>query len=1247
MNNPSHDVNTTPASLNGSSRNRRALPALHPRFFKIEERTLCDFLVFLEKLSAYIYANGYPENDQTPSDNENNRQTWKAFFSNDISVFLAKIFCGKPEKKIAWSLKDDTPQAHPKIFQKLDTVLAFISNLSDAVPYSMKIRSKDQTVAHLFQLLEELKPLTYQVLRSCETAGIVIDDDRLKAPVMLLRTERVDETLLEQERMTKLDANLDNFLAFSSKVISTARELFHESVHTDQRHNPAMALLIAFLKLYGYVQEDLNRITGQHLDYFFKTLLNQQTRPPCPDQVHVCFRLSDHVDTCLIEKGALFRAGLDSDGLDCLYEAEDFVTLNKTQVTGLASFYISKKEEIGIEPHFEFISAIYKSELLSSDGGFDFPSRLFPAFGEEQYDIRHKTMERSEIGFAIASPVLLLSEGTRKIDLSLQFNLKSMSTLVAFFERYSKNEKLSADMVFHKVFSEAFKLSLTSSKGWFSIVDYKVLPPHWGSGKVEVSFTLPMGAPAITPMNEEWEMDEIEKYSTPWPVLKVCLSDERSMYAYSYLKHLVINECEIKVDVKGVKNLEVYNDLGKIETSTPFFPFGPTPVAGSSFVIGYDELYKKYISDFSLEITWHNLPKNAGGFKEYYQEYQEDVDNSSFKVGVTALSDYEFHPKATDQVQVFSLFSTAGGDNDQSSDQQLSSKTLLHGFDVKALRINTELEPGPLQPYDNSAKNGYVRIELVAPTMGFGHQEYATLMPAKIMKKVKDGDIRLPNPPFVPQMKMLSLNYAGSAKINFNKLASAKADAQAKEKVYQLQPFGIRTIFKECSPVADNLFPQYYHNGYLILGLDTVIPGEPVTLYFALEQSVAIDNEVDMPELEWYFVSEDSWVPFDTRSIIFDTTRNFITSGIVKLVMPFTITANNTILPKNKYWIIVGLKGDPRLTGKIRGVYTQALSLRWKSHKPGALWESNIPAGTIESMIVSRSDLAAIFQPMPSFGGRPAEGIHDFYTRVSERLSHKNRGVTAWDIERLVLEKFPSVSQVKCLTSIEHEKFVPPGKLMVVVVPSVITNGNFVLPRFNAGELKSIQQYIEKHVSPFVTISVINPAYEEVKVTANIVLVDEAATAGNEDELHRDVRSFICPWSDYPDNDMVFGGSIDLDDLSDFLASRPYVKSVSRISIVIVHYNNKTYTLSDSVVSTDDNKTLYASRPWSVLIPMRNHRITIQEKDQNLTPEKAAIENMRLGNEFVLADQRAEGPPAGSQPDEKQFTDYITFDIDL
>ncbi|MEO0552131.1 MAG: baseplate J/gp47 family protein [Bacteroidota bacterium] len=1220
-------------SLNGSSRNNRSLKALSPDFFKIDERTLVDFLVFAEKYAAYLYADGYPE-----SVNPEFSKSWKTFFASDVSVFLAKIIGGKPELSVTYSIIDGN--ALPKVvLRKLNVFLTLFSKLNDAATNSILLQSVDQKISLYIDEIEQLKS---RAIKTFFEAGIELKHESIDALP-------VKRAISRKESIAKLDTKIDSFLASAHKIIYTAKTLFHESIQNNDRHNPAMALVISFLQLYEYTKDDLNAITGKHLDHFFKETLQQSPKPPEPDEVHVCLRLSDHVESYRIEEGTLFKAGVDDEGLDYLYEAKKGTTLNKTQITSMGVIYVSKKEDIKIEPYFEFISGIYQTKMLdSAGGGFDFTKRPFPILSQDHGEIVTSTMDVSDVGFAIASPVLILREGLREVTLGIQFNLKSMSPLVSFLERLSKREDLTADEVFHRVFSRAFTISLTTASRWMDIAEYTVMPHKWSSGTIVISFTLPMSAPAIEPMGEEWDKAEIEQYNTQWPIMKVGISDQETMYSYSYLKHLIVNEFDIDVDVKGIKQLEVYNDLGKVETSVPFFPFGPLPIVGSSFMIGYDELYTKDIENFSLEITWHNLPRNAGGFKEYYKEYDEGITNDSFRVVMTALSNHTFHPEG-DKIPKFSLFSTLDADNKQSSAERIAPHTSINikKEDVKSLNLNIELITPPLPPFDNTTKTGYLKLELKQPDMGFGHNEYSGLASLNLLRKAKNDELELPNPPYIPQMKSLSLNYKGSTKISFQKESPVKSNIEADEKVYQLQPFGVRTIFKDAMPETDYLLPQYDHDSYLLLGLEEVAPNETVTFCFELGQSAVIENEDNLPVIKWFYVYQDTWLPFEERNVISDSTKHFITSGIIELKMPSTINNDNTILPSGKYWIIAALIGHPKRVGKIKSVFTQALTLRWKRHKSTAMWKTNIPNFMIDSLVQSRSEIASVFQPMPSFGGRSEEAADDFYCRVSERLAHKNRGVTAWDIERLVLEKFPAVNHVKCISPIDQKELFEPGKIVLVVAPAVQqASESLELPKFNLAELKNIREYLYEHVSPFAKVEVINPVYEEVKITATVVGMEQT-DRGNVEELHRDIQSYICPWYRNPNIDMMFGSAINLDEFIKYLKTLPYIQSLSGVSILIVHDNRDGHSLSDSFSSTDTNKTLFASRAWSVLAPMKDHQITIHEHELNLTPEKAAIENMRLGSEFVITEDENEHTNDGNLADDDLSMETEIFEIDL
>ncbi|MCD9019681.1 baseplate J/gp47 family protein [Parachryseolinea silvisoli] len=1217
----------------GSSRNRRFAAALHPEYFKIDERTLADFLVFAEQYAAYVYADA--------PDVSGDATTWQNFFGGSIIVFLARLCSGKPVRTVTYDILSGAATPPHHVLHKLNNFVRYAGSLPGALPPSLEKQTNSKKISHLLFQLDELKAAMDRVIQSCRQAGIVIDyaTKDTSAPA-----EGDDAT---QQHTTAVDASLDMFLSLSHKVTESAQNLLHEFIYDYQEHDPALALYVSFLKLYAYAQEDLNKITGKHLDYFFYDLLQQKHKPSEPDEVYVCVRLSDHVETAAIERGTLFNANLDEEGLDCLYAAKDYASVNQTQVVALGSFYPARKGEIGIEPYYEFISAIYETDLLYSAGGFDFTAaaRAFPAFGEAVYNATKKTMKPSEIGFAIASPTLLLREGCRQITLSLQFELNSMSPLVSFFERYAKAENLSANNVFYRIFSEAFSISLTTPGGWHEVSDYTILPPAWGSGKVEFYFELPLGAPPITPFGEDWPADEVKKYNTLWPVMKISLADRKTMYTYSYLEHLIIQTCSIAVEVSQIKNLEVYNDLGKVETSVPFYPFGALPVMGSAFLVGYDELTKKQISDIALEITWHNLPRVEGGFREHYETYGEDITNDSFRVGVTGLSDYAFHPVAADKIQTFPLFVTQQNDG-QTTQRKPAIQTTIQDLDVKALKLHDNFTKEPLGPYDNSAKTGYIKIELITPEMGFGHQKYPILLSEAVLRKARREDTKLPEAPYTPQVKSLALRYRASTQISFQKSSALKAHPKADEKTFQLQAFGVRTTFAETTPSVDTLLPQYEHDGYLLLGLDTVLPGEAVTFCFVLERNTLSDSTDEVPTIEWYYVSDDTWHTFNKKDVIFDTTRSFTTTGLVKLVTPADISNQNAVLPGGCYWIIAALKGDPTATGKIRSIQTQAITLTWTPHKPGAQWKANLPPNTINSLALATSDIVAVFQPAASFGGRPKEAPQDFYIRVSEFLAHKNRAVTAWDIERLVLENLPAVNQVKCISAVEYPFFTEVGKVIVVVTPKVMTGDRFILPRFSPAVLQDIRIYLEKRISAFATIVVVNPTYEEVKITADIVLADEV-TGEYEDVLYRDIRNYLCPWYSNAQEDMAFGGSLDLDEVTGFIATRSYVKSVSKVSVLILQHNNKIYTITDSAQGASDRKKLYSSQPWCVLIPMKQHQINMNTEEQNLTPEKAAIMNMRLGREFVVAGKTENTLPEDAPDDATGLRGYVEFDIPL
>ncbi|ELR71199.1 hypothetical protein C900_03003 [Fulvivirga imtechensis AK7] len=1255
------------SNIQGSSQADRTNTILHHDYVKIDERALADYLAFLYEYSESIRF--YNLKNKPAGD-------WQPFLGSDISVLLSRIAIISPQKldsrfhELLYQFENelDEHKSHELFLQLYYEVFNLVRMFDEwyRVAHEYNATGSDSALGGIVQnaieyrLSKKFRRLQTLITRyNSMGIGAGLDAEENKLDKIWFSTPADDAEELTggspREQLSGMVKQLTfvfkDFLRGVTNIVNAAPQLLLKSLEHEY-HAPQNALLIAFIRLHEHVKNDLNQLTRKHLDYYYFEKLRQSFQNAIPDRAHLHFSLADHIDKFIIKRGTLFAAGVDEDGYDYLYSADHDLELNKAAVTDIKVLYLSKNPLIAEGDKYKLTSNIYRAEIGSADDAtikFDNSSLSFPTFGEEQYALGEKkrSMQMAEIGFALSTPVLLLREGNRSVNVDLKFNLKSMSSLVSFLEDFSVAEKLSADGAFHKVFANAFNIQLSSEEGWHTIENYKVAPQNnWTDGVLRISFELDLAAPAIVPLLAE-HVDH-NRYTSKWPVMKIALSMVRSMYAYSYLRDLVVEQCEVSVKVSRITGVQAFNNLGKLDVSSPFYPFGTVPNLGSFMLIGHDELFKKPVSDITIDLEWHNLPQREGGFKEYYRKYDPNIANESFKVSLRALSGYEFLPRSPEKTQIFSLFKTKPVKAGEASLHEVAERNTIDHVDIDALQIKPDFKMLELPDYDNTTRAGYLKLELVAPKMGFGHDMYATLFANEVIEKTKPSSkdaLDLPNIPFAPQLRSIQLSYQASSKIYLEKSATRRSNPEADERFYHLHPFGTRTIFKNSIPYDHFLLPQFDDNGYLFIGLSGVQPPSSLTLYFLLEQRAGNNFDIEIPTVHWQYLSEDRWIDFSKSDVIFDTTSNFTVSGIVKLLLPADITQGNHILPGNKHWISARVEGDVNLLSRTKAVFTQALSVTWVPHRDGAQWKQNIPADTIQRLIQPRSEIAGIFQPATSFSGSPQEDLKKYYARVSERLRHKNRAVTAWDYEKLILEKFPFIDRVKCITPIESNGRVKGGEVVVVVVPAIDRQSEFYLPKINYHTLTDIQRYVLSVGSSFLSVRVVNPIYEQVKINCKIKFIDNNKKGEYLQQLHEDLRRFICPWFYSPSSRMNFGGAIRHEEVLTFLESLDYITFITKLSVVIVHYDNEEYSLSDSM---DESKTLYASAPWCVLAPMDRHQISILEKTIHETPERAAIESMRLGGDFVVTGERqddlGEDFPPYRKGDDK---DYFVVEIDI
>ena len=298
----------------------------------------------------------------------------------------------------------------------------------------------------------------------------------------------------------------------------------------------------------------------------------------------------------------------------------------------------------------------------------------------------------------------------------------------------------------------------------------------------------------------------------------------------------------------------------------------------------------------------------------------------------------------------------------------------------------------------------------------------------------------------------------------------------------------------------------------------------------------------------------NNWKVFDPdKQILTNTTNGLLTSGIIQFAIPIDATNDNSRLPSGQHWIKASVPENPDAISRLIDVRAQAVLAEFQDegNDPDHLGEP-LTSETISKLKRSNSAIDEVIQPYASFGGKMEEQQSAFYTRTSERLRHKQRAITIWDYERIVLQKFPSVYKVKC---INHTRFegnltnyseIAPGHVTCIVVSNV-QNQNAIdklRPMTSLDTLTKISDYLQAIISESVELHVWNPLYEEIKADFNVQF-RSADTGFYIEKLNQDIKEFLAPWSSKCGADITFGGRIHKSMILNFVEERSYVDYVT------------------------------------------------------------------------------------------------------
>lgn len=1048
-----------------------------------------------------------------------------------------------------------------------------------------------------------------------------------------------------------------------------------------QQHEPSVGLFITFLKLYEKAQGQLNRFTLRHLDFYYRQILQAENRHQTPKSCYLLLESQAASERLLIAKGAGFNAGQDAELNDIIYTADDELLVSDARLEAQATLYLEHDDLISPESDLDFVTRIKSDrpkvadKVATMDTTRDRSARWALFGAESQYGAEGSEND-ARIGFSVASPVLLLEQGNRRVDLTIELEpileielnsqilkllkcdlaqdfsqqfgklfmrclLKSTDCIESEYkdkiiakaasllpQRLAKEVDLLLNQdwqgIFYKFFKKAFCIDLTTEDGWFEVQNYYVQPladmPKTQTSGFRITLDLGQEVAPITAYNAAVHGGQLQ---TDLPVLQCLINPQNNFCSYSAFHDLLITSLRIEVDVSDVRNLLVYNQHGQLDPSKPFQPFGPSPDGSSYFVFGNYELARKRLQQIKIDLDWGGLPPDMGGFEEFYQGYDRTYRNNSFQTSFSALVDSRWMPEDTALRPRFSLFET----------RLDSNRVATHkGIEIEPLDYVKPIEAGVAEAdyrYDLKARKGYFRLSLVAPDTGFGHGEYGGLLTRALTANLKlklTKQKPMPNAPYTPTLNGISLSYRASTTIYPARVViSASA---ASEKIFHLHPFGVETVFPPPPASKCYLLPQYAHEGNLFLGLSGKSIAGPLSLLFHLSKDRAQATTEKNNTFDWFYLAANRWHDFPPNSILSDSTHGFLAPGIVTLNIPAEISKDNSVMPGDYYWLRVSVRRGAAAFPSCYSIRPHALKVS-RSNEGEQVVEPDPASLTKWSSVIPIPGVGSIKQAYPAFGGRSAESDKHLRRRISERLRHKNRASMPWDYEQLILERFPEIIKVKCFNSMSStEDRIKPGQVLIVVVPGagLQSGASCAHEMIDSRKLGEIKTYVKMRCSEFAQIEVRNPQYELVQVRCTVKFIDAVREGDYVKRLNQDISDYICPWKSGGYRTR-FGWSIRQQDIESHIFELGYVETVTNFSMLHITVDNDgDYSLLDTANEKLNPKAVIKPRyPWSLALPVEQHFIETMQVSKSIDAEITGIDELAVGGTFIIVGSSENG----------------------
>ena len=440
----------------GTSQQQRVAEELLSGAAKIDNRSMADLLDFFVQLSKNV--NYYDENLKVSD--------WQPFFAKSLPFVLSSIIkydrTAAEQKLTVYKTRfDSKPSAgglylllrytFTNIIKKINNWDLQVANSGIPLETVMDKLMKDKLSGPLKNFIKFSNAATHWYGTKAIRFNFLPDNPAWNLVQGDLYNE---DTTFRKEGNTKRK----RLIALYNKVYQLV-QTFHDVIRLlsvsatqsldqsllplkeelKEKHPPHLAILFAFIKLFQYLKGDLNGYTKKHLDFFYKQVLQLKPKGAEPDKVHLVLDIQTQLEKYLFKKGLLFKDGKDNNKADIIFSSDDEIVVNKAQVADQRTLFINKlpvkKQNAALSTcdTNSVAEGVYIAPDATKANGIDkdfkdaVPSRATLGDKWSKYtDPENKFVypyPNARLGFILASPVLLLNEGTRTITITLSCQL--------------------------------------------------------------------------------------------------------------------------------------------------------------------------------------------------------------------------------------------------------------------------------------------------------------------------------------------------------------------------------------------------------------------------------------------------------------------------------------------------------------------------------------------------------------------------------------------------------------------------------------------------------------------------------------------------------------------------------------------------------------------------------------------------------------------------------------------------------